>query len=114
MRTVAWLIDGNRDNESYYDLETVIQWITKREAAGVQDDNLSSALADAKESQDSLQAIADILVPTIKTLKHDSHNMVPLMDEVLQVMNEKSGPFISKYADSLVALNKFRASVDSQ
>lgn len=114
MRTVAWLIDGNRDNESYYNLETVIQWITKRQTAGVKDDNLTNALDASKESQDSLQAIADALVPTIKILKHDARDMVSLMDDVVKVMNEKSGPFISRYADSLVALNKFRSSIDSQ
>lgn len=114
MRTVAWLIDGNRDNESYYDLETVIQWITKRQEAGVSDDNLSAALEASKESQDSLQAMADVLVSTIKTLRHDAHNMAPLMETVVKVTNEKSGPFIERYADSIVALNKFRASVNSQ
>lgn len=111
MRALAWIIDGNRDNESYYDLETVIQWINKRQAAGVKDNNLSEALAGAKESQDSLQAMADAFVSTIKTLKHDAHNMESLVDAAVKVMDEKSGPFLDRYRDSLVSFSTFRSSL---
>ena len=111
MKAVAKLIDGNRDNKSYYDLETVIQWINKRVAAGVQDANLTKAVVAAKESQDALQAMADAFVSTIKTLKTDTSDMAALMDGAIAVMNENSAPFIERFADSLRALNDFRASV---
>lgn len=108
MKLLATLLDGNRDNKSYYDLETVIQWIQKRQAGGVDDELLTKSLAAAKESQASLQTMADSFVHLFKVLRLDTTNMKGLVANSLRVMDENSGPFMSKFDEAIEALTAFQ------
>ena len=113
MKLLATLLDGNRDNKSYYDLETVIRWIEKRQVAGVQDQLLTQAVTAAKQSQDSLQTMADKFVALFKSLKVDTSNMKEQVTEAVHVMDEKAGPFMAKFEETIEALTAFQVKFQS-
>ena len=108
VRAIAWLLDGNRDNESYYDLETVIQWIQKRQDKGVQDEDLSTALAAAKESQQHLQNMAGTFVQGIKQIRKEPSTMKQTVDHIIQTVHENEKPFLDKYQETMDALYNYR------
>lgn len=108
MKLLATIIDGNRDNESYYDLETVIQWIEKRQERGVEDANLAKALKAAKESQDHLQTMAGTFVSGIKLIKEHSWTAKDITSYTAQVLREHQQPFLDKYQEAMEALYAFR------
>lgn len=110
MKLVAAILDGNRDNESYYDLETVIQWIQKRQDKGVKNDDLAAALAAAKSSQDHLQTMAWTFVQALKTLRQDASNMTAVMDESAEAIAVHGDPFIAKYGEAMDSLYAFEHS----
>ena len=110
MRMVAYIIDGNRDNQSYYDLETVIQWIQKRQDKGVKNDNLVQAHDFAKSSQDHLETMAQTFVKAIKIMRKDASNMTVVMDEVADSISQNGQPFISQYGKAMDQLYLFQQS----
>lgn len=109
MKMLATLIDGNRDNKPYYDLETVIEWICKCQAHGIDDELLNTALKAAEESQDSLREMSDSFVNAIKAIRISTKDMGPLMKHTLEIIDAKSGPFINKFQEAINALTAFRA-----
>lgn len=111
MRVLAWLIDGNRDNKSYYDLETVIQWVQKRQDKGVEDENLNNVLVSAKSSQYHLQTMAWSFVQAIKQLKQDASNMTEVMRDSAMTMREHSEPFITEFNNVMDSFYKFKKSL---
>ena len=109
MKGLAAFLDGNRDNESYYDLETIIQWIKKRQDKGVQDELLTKALQAAKESQDHLQKMAGTFVEGIKSMRQDLSNMKEVNDKTSKTMQDNKDPFLNRFDDCVKALKAFRA-----
>lgn len=108
VRELAWLIDGNRDNESYYDLETVIQWVEKRQARGVHDQDLDRALAAAKESQEHLQNMAGTFVEDIKRIRKEPSAIPEIVDHIVKTVQENDKPHLHKYQEVMDALNNFQ------
>ena len=108
MKGLAWLIDGNRDNESYYDLETIIQWVQKRQEQGVNDNDLQEALQAAKESQEHLQTMAGTFVEGIKSMRNDLSNMKEINEKTSRTMAENKDPFLNRFDDCVRALKAFQ------
>ena len=109
MTALTELLDGNRDNESYFDLETCIQWIKKRQDKGVKDADLDAGLKAAKESQEHLQKMAGTFVDGIKSMKQDMSNMKQVTDNTSKVMKENKDGFLNRFDDLLKSLKSFQS-----
>lgn len=111
VRALAFLIDGNRDNESYYVLETLIQWIEKRQEQGVSDPDLTKALAAAKASQEHLQNMAGTFVEGVKQIRKEPSNSRQIVAHIVKTTEENEKPFLDKYQEAMDAMNNFLTTV---
>lgn len=114
MKALAFLIDGNRDNKSYTDLETIIQWTRLRINRNATDPHLAGANVAAKQSQDCLQLMAGTFVEGIKTMKKDLSNMHEINVHTGQVFANNKDCFLDKFDEALANLKAFRDDVQTK
>lgn len=73
------LVDGNRDNVSYYVLDFSSQWLERRVSSATNTDNVKKMMeetnADIKLARDTLDAGAQKFVQGVKRLRELSANM---------------------------------------
>lgn len=109
VRALAWLIDGNRENKSYYNLETVIQWCEKRQAKlPTPDSDLAVVCENAKASQQHLQNMAGTFVEEIKEIRKHPSNMNASVKKIVEAVDENQRPFLDRYDATMDALYTFR------
>lgn len=91
LQTILWLIDGKRDNKSYYLLDGAANWIEKRlddlRAGGEQANDLATALEEAQKSvvalRDELDSNAQAYVKAITIIQQLKADIVANIERKL-------------------------------
>lgn len=121
------LLDGNRDNFSYYRLEGVREWIERRtQEDGIQNmEQLTQAHNSVIEARDALERMASTFVAALKHIKAEtSHVFLPdkqkishIAKNMVQVANDNKDVLIQKTQEAgdllLDAASKFFAAAET-
>ena len=111
---LAKLIDGNRDNKSYFLLQGVEKWAEKRASTG--EPEVASAGKHAKAAKEHLDKMAGTFVKGVKDIKANSGNKAKLQEitaNTVKTAKENSPKMISETDAALRDLKTLRDNVQS-
>ena len=117
LKAFVWLLNGNRDNLSYYKTDAGREWIQRRLAASK--DQLKKDLTDLQkkivEGRDNLDALAQSFVKGVKEIKELTTNgesakkneskIKKTAEDMKKSFDEKSGPLKKQYEDMVAKIN---------
>ena len=86
LRVITTIIDGNRDNFSYYKLDAVKEWADKRaqQVDGPEVETLRTISRQATDARDALDSMAQVFVKGVKAIKAETSKRDPDHDLVRQ------------------------------
>ena len=116
LQLLSNLLDGNRDNFSYYRLDAIREWIERRTTSeGAHDSKeLKQAHEHVVAARDALETMASTFVKGLKDIKeetkhvlHEDHKRIKqIADNILKVAADNKHVLIDKTNDSIQDLQK--------
>ena len=117
LRFLSNLIDGNRDNKSYFLLQGVEKWAEKRPG----EPEVAAAGQDAKEAKEHLDTMAGTFVKGIKaikeetshTFKEDEEKIRGITENIVATAKENSPLMIKKTEQAITELKNLLSRLQS-